>query len=211
MIEPIKNRPKIATADYEALPDAVRGVYSGDSTPELRGRETMLLGGRLYINGYNFELVDGSHRHSHIAICPTCHRLSIIYAKGQCKACAQKFLYRKRQKKKEKCDSPIVVSRRFRREWPVNLICALDHVRYDPETYPYDRVVQDRLVRELSDERCAMEASILLRHYRDGVQYTDIAEEQHVSKQAIHMMAQRHLRKLRKMWMRIKTTDSSEG
>lgn len=202
----IKNRPKIALADYEALPESMRGLYQGNEYPEFIGRKMMNLDGRLYIDGKNFELVDGKRRHSVIGTCTGCHRLSIIYAKGKCKACTQRYLYRKRPKKKKKKMSPTATSRDFRRNWPVNFICALDSVKYDPASYPYSKQEEDQLIATMADERYATDAAILLRHYRDGVMFTDIAEEQNVSKQAVHMLAQRHLRKFRKIWKLINKT-----
>ena len=37
----IKNRPKIALADYEALPESMRGLYQGSEYPEFIGRKMM--------------------------------------------------------------------------------------------------------------------------------------------------------------------------
>lgn len=199
----IKNRPKISLADYEALPESMRGLYQGNEYPEFIGQKMMDLDGRLYIDGKNFELVDGKRRHSIIAKCSGCHRLSIIYAKGKCKACTQRFLYRKQPTKRTKKISPTVASREFRRRWPINFVCALDSIKYDPASYPYSEEEVNQLISTMADERYAKDAEILLRHYRDGVQFTDIAEEQKVSKQAVHMLAQRHLRKFRKIWKSI--------
>lgn len=199
----IKNRPKIALADYEALPESVRGTYKGKEYPEFVGRQTMDLDGRIYIDGKNFELVDGKRRHSSIDRCAGCGRLSIIYAKGYCKACSQKYLYRKKEKKDKKV-SPLYESRAFRNQWPVNLICALDGVKYDPASYPYTKLEENKLIATMADERYAQDALVLVRHYRDGERFTDIAVEQKVSKQAIHMLAQRHLRQFRNIWKSIK-------
>lgn len=82
----------------------------------------------------------------------------------------------------------------------------MDSVKYDPASYPYSKQEEDQLIATMADERYATDAAILLRHYRDGVMFTDIAEEQNVSKQAVHMLAQRHLRKFRKIWKLINKT-----
>lgn len=88
-----KKKFYVLQSDADTLPAEMKGIYTGDEFPEYKGAETITFNNKTYINGLDYQTVK-SGKHVRIEECPICNRLSIIYARGVCKACAQRTLYR---------------------------------------------------------------------------------------------------------------------
>ena len=159
----------------------MKGIYTGDEFPEYKGAETITFNNKTYINGLDYQTVK-SGKHVRIEECPICNRLSIIYARGVCKACAQRTLYRHRRDK----TGDVMTERNireaniaFRKGWPVNIICGLDGVRYNIDAI---LAIRDTTVTDY-----------LLKHYKDGIKYSDMAYAENKSKQNAHGFGRRRL------------------
>ena len=82
-----KKKFYVLQSDADTLPAEMKGIYTGDEFPEYKGAETITFNNKTYINGLDYQTVK-SGKHVRIEECPICNRLSIIYARGVCKACA---------------------------------------------------------------------------------------------------------------------------
>lgn len=143
-----KKKFYVLQSDADTLPAEMKGIYTGDEFPEYKGAETITFNNKTYINGLDYQTVK-SGKHVRIEECPICNRLSIIYARGVCKACAQRTLYRHRRDK----TGDVMTERNireaniaFRKGWPVNIICGLDGVRYNIDDYPYSKKEEAKIV-----------------------------------------------------------------
>lgn len=121
-----KKKFYVLQSDADTLPAEMKGIYTGDEFPEYKGAETITFNNKTYINGLDYQTVK-SGKHVRIEECPICNRLSIIYARGVCKACAQRTLYRHRRDK----TGDVMTERNireaniaFRKGWPVNIIAG---------------------------------------------------------------------------------------
>lgn len=145
-------------------------------------------------NGYE---VISSGKHTKIEVCPACKKLSILYAKGMCKACAQRTLYRHTEAKPEKAvETPSLLHKAnvaFRQKWPVNIICGLDRIRYDIDNYPYTKKEETKIVNAIMKIEDKTITDYLLKHYKDGVRYSDMATAKNTSKQNEHGFGKRRL------------------
>lgn len=119
-----KKKFYVLQSDADTLPAEMKGIYTGDEFPEYKGAETITFNNKTYINGLDYQTVK-SGKHVRIEECPICNRLSIIYARGVCKACAQRTLYRHRRDK----TGDVMTERNireaniaFRKGWPVNML-----------------------------------------------------------------------------------------
>lgn len=182
--------------DRDALPKEVKGIYSGDEFPEYKNANTLTIGGKTYIEGLDYEVIS-SGKHTKIEVCPACKKLSILYAKGICKACAQRTLYRHTEAKPEKAvETPSLLHEAnvaFRQKWPVNIICGLDRIRYDIDNYPYTKKEETKIVNAIMKIEDKTITDYLLKHYKDGVRYSDMATAKNTSKQNEHGFGKRRL------------------
>lgn len=182
--------------DRDALPKEVKGIYSGDEFPEYKNANTLTIGGKTYIEGLDYEVIS-SGKHTKIEVCPACKKLSILYAKGMCKACAQRTLYRHTEAKPEKAvETPSLLHEAnvaFRQKWPVNIICGLDRIRYDIDNYPYTKKEETKIVNAIMKIEDKTITDYLLKHYKDGVRYSDMATAKNTSKQNEHGFGKRRL------------------
>jgi hypothetical protein len=172
-----KKKFYVLQSDADTLPAEMKGIYTGDEFPEYKGAETITFNNKTYINGLDYQTVK-SGKHVRIEECPICNRLSIIYARGVCKACAQRTLYRHRRDK----TGDVMTERNireaniaFRKGWPVNIICGLDGVRYNIDDYPYSKKEEARIVDAILAIRDTTVTDYLLKHYKDGIKYSDMA------------------------------------
>ena len=153
--------------DRDALPKEVKGIYSGDEFPEYKNANTLTIGGKTYIEGLDYEVIS-SGKHTKIEVCPACKKLSILYAKGMCKACAQRTLYRHTEAKPEKAvETPSLLHEAnvaFRQKWPVNIICGLDRIRYDIDNYPYTKKEETKIVNAIMKIEDKTNTDYLLKH-----------------------------------------------
>lgn len=168
-----KKKFYVLQSDADTLPAEMKGAYTGDEFPEYKGAETITFNNKTYINGLDYQTVK-SGKHVRIEECPICNRLSIIYARGVCKACAQRTLYRHRRDK----TGDVMTERNireaniaFRKGWPVNIICGLDGVRYNIDDYPYSKKEEARIVDAILAIRDTTVTDYLLKHYKDGIKY----------------------------------------
>ena len=156
----------------------------------------MTIGGKTYIEGLDYEVIS-SGKHTKIEVCPACKKLSILYAKGMCKACAQRTLYRHTEAKPEKAvETPSLLHETnvaFRQKWPVNIICGLDRIRYDIDNYPYTKKEETKIVNAIMKIEDKTITDYLLKHYKDGVRYSDMATAKNTSKQNEHGFGKRRL------------------
>ena len=113
--------------DRDALPKEVKGIYSGDEFPEYKNANTLTIGGKTYIEGLDYEVIS-SGKHTKIEVCPACKKLSILYAKGMCKACAQRTLYRHTEAKPEKSSRNAQPATRSECRIPTEVACK-HHLR----------------------------------------------------------------------------------
>lgn len=112
------------------------------------------------------------------------------------KACAQRTLYRHRRDK----TGDVMTERNireaniaFRKGWPVNIICGLDGVRYNIDDYPYSKKEEARIVDAILAIRDTTVTDYLLKHYKDGIKYSDMAYAENKSKQNAHGFGRRRL------------------
>ena len=190
-----KKKFYVLQSDADTLPAEMKGIYTGDEFPEYKGAETITFNNKTYINGLDYQTVK-SGKHVRIEECPICNRLSIIYARGVCKACAQRTLYRHRRDK----TGDVMTERNireaniaFRKGWPVNIICGLDGVRYNIDDYPYSNKEEGRFVDAILTIRDTTVTDYLLKHYKVGIKYSDMAYAENKSKQNAHGFGRRRL------------------
>lgn len=81
----------------------------------------------------------------------------------------------------------------FRKGWPVNIICGLDGVRYNIDDYPYSKKEEAKIVDAILAIRDTTVTDYLLKHYKDGIKYSDMAYAENKSKQNAHGFGRRRL------------------
>lgn len=187
----------ILQSDYNALPDSAKGIYGGEKFPEFKGANMINLDGRVFVEGKHYRLVT-SGKHKTVGVCSQCKKISIIYAKGKCKACAQRLNYRE-----VKPDVPTVkeiqtANKEFRRSWPANLICGLDGVKYTKDSYPYTKADETAILSAMMGMGPDVTDGIIA-HYRDGLSYAEIGAKSGTSKQNAHALGQRRMKRLKSL------------